>query len=453
MSRAFACQCEFFVRLSSSLLWEHKTSTVIQSFTFRPRCSSDSNLSAESLDEILTVISENSLVPQVEVKGGIASALLAPLLAHHNVTVVFAVVGREDLLEALPRPRRSLGGGGFNWNAAFNKASSPLQAAPPAVPWSERRANAKRNLIKLFGSMANSKKDTQAALKESKLLSLAKKATPGGATPEQRIFVSSENPRFPNEDIAFSLSDRRGDLAAKRDFEYVEYGPKDASLARDLSSEKDEETRELSSPRKKHHGTGKKPSSRPLRSYNQDGNLRLYREEDVEAHPVSGFQLKAGPQYYVPEENFTVGGQYFYPEQRRLREERRRHRMRRDIFGQEEPSLFHDIRDNYPKMLERLAGAMRPEALPQVSLLHEEDHISNLLDSQAVRKTRSSPFFIHEDPTLNEIPYNFPVPAVTLPPIIEPRIREGDGSSVASLVDILMDGWHTLKNHLQNFFW
>lgn len=420
-------------------------------------------MSLESLDEILTVISQNSFVPQVEVKSANRSAF-----AHHNVTV-FVAVGSEDLLEALPRPRRSLPSGGFNWNAAFKKAS-PLQAPP--VTWSERRANAKRNLIKLFGSMANSKKDTRAALKDSKLLSLAKTTTPGGgATPEERIFVSSENPKFPKEDVAFSLSDRRGDLTARRDFEYVEYGPREASLARDLSEE-DEETRELS-PRKKHHrhGTTKKPARRlelwemesppsPLRSNRQGGNLRLYREDEEEAHPFSGFQLKAEPLYYAPEENFTTGGQLLYPEQRPREERRLRgHRMRRDIFGHQEAvggavhSLFHDIRDNYPKMLERLADVMRPEALPQVSPLHEEDHISNLLDSETVRRTRSSPF-IHEDPTLNEIPYKFPVPAATLPPIIiEPRNKGEEGSSVASLVDILMDGWHTLKNHLQNFFW
>lgn len=154
-----------------------------------------------------------------------------------------------------------------------------------------------------------------------------------------------------------------------------------------------------------------------------------------------------------------------YPEQllRRMNSRRVRDhpRVRRDIFGHGSPimisevqSIFQDIKDNYPKMLERLSDSVHLPDLPSIA---DNGHITNLLDVAPhggldsllpIRRTRSTAGlgFDRNDPLLNEIGYQLP----TLPP--PPSVSVMEKTSLSSIVSSFWQRWHLIQEELKKFF-
>lgn len=546
---------------------------------------------------MLTVISQNSLVPEVVVKPNNIS--LPSLLAHHNVTV-FELMSEEDVkggqLQLQRKPRSpttrdddfpdsdeeeaaAAAAGERHRQGQLGKlfpalaAAAAWKQAPAPFTWHERRANAKRNLMKLFDSFTNKKllqqpnKTPLMMLKDGKLhgdVSRSNAVLSSTApvallldadgsripemTKEERIFLNSDNPRFPKDDVTLSMIDRRGgDVASSKDYDYVEFED-DKRFSGDFSEEDEDEDDEeeermrftskkqqqqkRSKKEKKHHQqqrfnavtAAKKPSSANSNedlelweieshpksssrtsqrnihhqssssSHRQGDNLRFSiaaaaadedeEQEDEKMHPFSGFQkasVTAGaPHYYTvaavddkDEEgndkrayrtlNYTTDSYYSSGQQQQKRI-RKANRTRRDIFGSPQPiegavhSLFHDISDNYPKMLERLAEAVRPETLPTLNILPDASHVANLLEtvngggldavlSESIRKTRSSPF-IHEDPLTNEVGFDFPTPS----PVKPIEFKTTGDSKVASFVAIFLERIHAVQQQLRYWF-
>lgn len=464
----------------------------------------------ETLDEMLTVISNSSLVPEVEAKNSSQHLEILAQLTKHHITV-FQSVAKEDL-DTLRRFRRAPPTKDpiFLFNSHEEEDNTKHHQGQlaklfpslkvPALTWNERRASAKRNLEKLFDKWAPKKFNPHAKPVIAQSVPEVKKSikfiTPE-LTRDEKVFLSSDNPRFPKEDVTVVMMDRRGDGKGK-DYDYVEYTGDgtplankgklriaSASVSPPVNRKKDAIV-ELSEEEEERFVRKKKPSvgtavkdlelwemeSQPKVSISQDVNNNRHHRYQEEAKDVdqqklySDYQRTAfdyddadGPYGLM---NYT-GDSFNYPQKKK-----KNHRTRRDIFSDTQPiegamqGIFQDIRDYYPKMLERLASAVRPKrdeellAQPPKIIAPDTNHIENLLEGVShdlegvfVRKTRSSPF-IRSDPETNEIGYKIPQP-VTLRPIAV-KDSSKDESSVKSFLSLFLARWHALQDQIRGIF-
>lgn len=207
-----------------------------------------------NLADMLLLISNHSLVPEVEVKDNRDMQILSRLnLNHYIVFRSFESLG--DLQQRHLRIRRAPSpSDNFHFNdnnegehqrqAQLEKLFPSIGAhkKTPAVTWAERRLNAKRNLEKLLDKIAVRKHSASKATAnlETKSPELSRISSKDGSAKiltEERIFQESDNPHFPKQDITVSLIDRRGDVNAK-DYDYVEFGGNEKKEALgDLSDE------------------------------------------------------------------------------------------------------------------------------------------------------------------------------------------------------------------------
>lgn len=480
----------------------------------------------ETLDEMLTVISNSSLVPEVEAQNSSQHLEILAQLTRHHVTV-FQAIGSDDLV-ALRRVRRTPGKDSlFGYSHEMDgddlrqgqlaKLFPSLKVAP--LSWNERRVSAKRNLEKLFDKLATKKANTYKQAKTTTTTTMghlgqqAKEGIKGriaGAaelTKEEKIFLSSDNPRFPKDDITVSMIDRRGDVNAK-DYDYVEYGREEKvrkKTKQEVLADLSEEVSFVRDNSKHRYGTladqrGKTvvttssvnaKGSRDLELWEMEapkesrkhrygmGGHEEQEEEEEDYHHGLYSARPGGPNYNNNDEdddelygqgsahdNYT-GDAFYYPQKIK------KTRMRRDIFDSAQPiegavqGIFQDIRDYYPKMLQRLASAVvRPKrddellVQPPSLILPESNNIESLLEGAThdllggafvSRKIRSSPSFIRTDPETNEIGYKLPRP-ITLRPIQFRGRSAEDAAPVNSFVSKFLKRWHAFQEQLKGFF-
>lgn len=333
-------------------------------------------------------------------------------------------------------------------------------------------------------------------------------------TKEERIFLNSDNPRFPKNDVTLSLIDRRGNVNAK-DYDYVEFGdnsrtssssktsaaaarnkiPMDTTFAGDISAGDDGEEDEdeegfvsklgfkLSQKEKKKRKTAARRDMELWEVESYPKSIRHYRQGGPSSFPVSvaaagstpkNEEENSGPfrSFQVPstlghsgankngvEEraflNYTTDSGYFPGT---LHKRIRKSRTRREIFNNHQPlegavqSLFQDIQNNYPKMLERLSDSVNLPELPDTSnIAHLLEGAGGDIDSVLpIRRIRSSSF-IHEDSRENEIGYPKPV---TFKSIDFDRNEEDEDrkSAVSSFVSAFIQRVRGIKKQLRSFF-
>lgn len=215
-------------------------------------------------------------------------------------------------------------------------------------------------------------------------------------------------------------------------------------------------------------------------------------------NPYSVYEMAASPHYYGGDDaegiyqmlNYTTGGGGGHDDEEeeeysaRIRKSNANRRLRRDIFGglqeqQHQPiegavqSLFQEIRDNYPRMLERLQEVVRPKRHDGNEWLIKLPGTPNIENLLAVnrgaggggfsalrrkRKPRSSSGFIRDDPAMNEIGY---VPPAQLPIEFDPLLQHHEEQQtleqeqpnpISSFFDMVLDSWFAFQQQLKGIF-
>lgn len=300
-----------------------------------------------TLDDMLTVISNSSLVPEVEVllNKGEHREILQQLSRHH--ITVYESISSQDLHESSSSPshpqrlRRSPvesfnfesqeedNAGVKSRQGQLGKLFPSLALKTPTMTWHERRLNAKRNLEKLFDKLATTKVAAQKSGDSSKLPEMTKmkgstsSMDKNTALNEDAIFRESDNPHFPKEDVTVALIDRRGDVNAK-DYDYVEFGGatgKKKDVFGELSEEEEvdgfEEPKRDRIASSSSSSSTKKPVSVAVKdlelgeieNYPQTPSRRSQHHHHSSQHPEDDEESRF---YLTPDQlsSFGIGGDY-----------------------------------------------------------------------------------------------------------------------------------------------